>query len=241
MWRYRRSTRGGSELEADLRRRRPEARPDFVQDLSRRLLADQPARRPARSRLALAGVVSVLILGTFASFGGIGYAASSAIAPYRAVKALVVDHELNFSVKTSSATDEYPENPTLTPGYWKTHETQTTALLSINLGSYSVSTFTTATTVFAGMNCGNKSSQNAIGCLAGHLLASKLNVKNGGSTCIAPTIAKADTFLSGGTVNGVPGITYTGPSGTYTLTAAQRALAIQLKDALDKYNNGGGC
>jgi hypothetical protein len=233
MWSQRRASRRGTELEADLRRQRPEARADFVQDLSRRLLAQRPGSRPARSRLVFAGAVSVLMLGTFAAFGGLGYAASGAKSTYSVVKKAVVEHEVTLSVKNSSAKDQYPENGTLTPGYWKNHQTQTTALLSITLGGYSVSTFAQVTAVFDGMNCSSKSLQNAIGCLGGHLLAAKLNVKNGTSTCIAPTIAQADAFLSG--------IGYTGPSGTYTLTAAQRALAIQLKDALDKYNNGGGC
>ena len=52
------------------------------------------------------------------------------------------------------------------------------------------------------------------------------------------TVADADAFLQAQTVNGVPGINYTGPSGKYTLTAAQRALAVQLKTTLDNYNNG---
>ena len=51
---------------------------------------------------------------------------------------------------------------------------------------------------------------------------------------------KANTFLSGGSVTAggvtASGVTYTGP-GSYTLTAAQRAVAITLADALDKYNN----
>ena len=38
-------------------------------------------------------------------------------------------------------------------------------------------------------------------------------------------------------MNGVPGINYTGPSGNYPLTAAQRALAVKLKTTLDNYNN----
>jgi uncharacterized repeat protein (TIGR02543 family) len=129
----------------------------------------------------------------------------------------------------------------LSAGYWKNHQAQTTALLPITLGTYSVDTFAKATAVFAAMNCSNSSSQNAIGCLAGQLLAAKLNVKNGASTCIAATIADADAFLSGATVNGVTGLTYIGPSAIYGLTDAARALAIQLKDALAAYNNGGGC
>ena len=125
----------------------------------------------------------------------------------------------------------------LTPGYWKNHKAQATALLPISLGNYAVNTFTKAKAVFAAMNCGSSKPNDAIGCLAGHLLAAKLNVKNGADACIQPTINKADAFLSGQTVNGVPGINYTGPSGTYKLSAAQRSFAITLKTALDQYNN----
>jgi hypothetical protein len=124
-------------------------------------------------------------------------------------------------------------HPALSFGYWKNHEAQTTALLPVTLGSYTVDTFAKASDVFAGMNCGNHSAQNAVGCLAAQLLAAKLNVKNGAGTCIAPTIAEADAFLVS--------VGYTGPSGTYTLTSDQRDHAIDLKDALDAYNNGLGC
>ena len=58
-------------------------------------------------------------------------------------------------------------------------------------------------------------------------------------------VDKANGFLNGASVTfaGITatGINYTGPSGTYSLTSVQRNLAIALKDALDKYNNGGGC
>jgi hypothetical protein len=129
----------------------------------------------------------------------------------------------------------------LTPGYWKNHQTQLTALLPISLGNYVVDTYKKATAVFNAMNCSSSKPNDAIGCLAGHLLAAKLNVKNGSSSCIAPTIAKADAFLSGQVVNGVTGINYTGPSGKYTLSTAQRNLAVTLKSALDTYNNNLGC
>jgi uncharacterized repeat protein (TIGR01451 family) len=123
----------------------------------------------------------------------------------------------------------------LSPGYWKNHEAATTALLPQTLGSFTVGDFATATGVFASMNCSDssKSTQNAVGCLAGQLLATKLNVANGTSTCIAPTIAAADAFLVS--------VGYTGPTGTYTLTADQRATAISLKSTLDAYNNTGVC
>lgn len=83
------------------------------------------------------------------------------------------------------------------------------------------------------MNCGSSKDQAAVGCLAGHLLAAKFNVANGALNCINPVIAQADAFLIS--------INYSGPTGKYTLTAAQRSLAIDLKNKLDAYNNNISC
>ena len=77
---------------------------------------------------------------------------------------------------------------------------------------------------------GSTTSQDAVGCLAGHLLAAKLNVANMANPYIQPVVDEADAFLTS--------IGYVGPSGTYKLTAAQRAYAISLKNSLDAYNNG---
>ena len=87
--------------------------------------------------------------------------------------------------------------------------------------------------VFAKMNCSSTKDNDAVGCLAGHLLAAELNVANGANTCINPTIASANSFLTN--------IGYTGPSGTYVLNKTQRTIVIALKNSLDKYNNGLGC
>jgi hypothetical protein len=131
----------------------------------------------------------------------------------------------------------------LSHGYWKTapHRAHTSSLLPITLGGYSVTSYDSATAVFDQTNCGNSKDQNAIGCLAGQLLAAKLNVANGADTCINPAIARADSFLSGGTVDGVSGVSYTGPTGTFSLTSAQRAKALDLHGVLATYNGGGGC
>ena len=136
----------------------------------------------------------------------------------------------------------------LTPGYWKNHlafdskhpeAPYVAENLPLSLGNYSVVDTAAATAVWDAMNCGNAGNnatqnQNALGCLAGHLLATKLNVANGSSPCITATIAAADQFLKDRN--------YIGPSGNYTgITAEQRATAIALKTLLDTYNNGGGC
>jgi hypothetical protein len=130
--------------------------------------------------------------------------------------------------------------PRRTPGYWKTHPEAIT--LGLKLGNYTVATTADALAIFEAMNCSGSKANDTVGCLAGQLLAAKLNLANGNSTCIQPTVTKADSFLSGGTVTvggiTVTGIVYTGPTGTYSLTSAQRAVAEMLKNALDKYNNG---
>src|SRR5262249_23930108 len=131
-------------------------------------------------------------------------------------------------------------NSPLTPGYWKNH--LSAAKFPQYLGNYKVDTQAKATSVLNAMNCSISSSQNAIGCLAGHLLATEFNLANNSDPCITPVVTKANNFLKGQVVDGVTGIVYTGPSGNYSnLTAAQRSEAIALKNALDKYNNGGGC
>jgi hypothetical protein len=109
--------------------------------------------------------------------------------------------------------------------------------LYLSKHQYAVVTTANATAVFNAMNCSNTGSnsalnQNAIGCLAGHLLAAKLNVANGSDPCINTTIAAADLLLAGDH--------YVGPTGNYT-GISNRSAAIVLKTALDKYNNGGGC
>ena len=142
-----------------------------------------------------------------------------------------------------------PAKPPRTPGYWKTHQAQTTALLPLSLGNYVVNTFAKATAVFNNMNCGSSQPNDAVGCLAGHLLATELNVKDMGDACIMSAVNAATSFLKGQstTYAGITatGINYTGPNANYTLSTTQanpqRSLAIAIKNALDKYNNGGGC
>ena len=139
-------------------------------------------------------------------------------------------------------------NAPLTPGYWKNHlnfdskhpsDPYTATFLPQSLNGYVVNTTAKATAVFNAMNCSNTGSnsqmnQNAIGCLAGHLLAAKLNFANTADPCIATAISAADAFLVT--------IPYIGPTGNYSgIGTTKRNQAIALKNPLDKFNNGGGC
>ena len=101
----------GSQLDAQLRNSRPQARDEFVKSLSEHVVGR--ARTPiwARSRLAFAGAVSTFILGTLVSFGGLSYAASGAAGTYHTVKQVAVHHTLFVSVHKSSASDQYAPPP----------------------------------------------------------------------------------------------------------------------------------
>jgi hypothetical protein len=110
MWKLRRFRRG-SELEAVLRSRRSEARAEFVAELSGRVLDEPHAPHRAWSRVAFAAAASTFILGTFASFGGVSYAASGAKSTYDAAKQVAVKHTLIVSVHKSSARDQYAPKP----------------------------------------------------------------------------------------------------------------------------------
>src|SRR2546427_6654832 len=110
MWSHRRSRRP-SDPEVTLRNERAEPREEFVQALADRVGAERPAYRTAWSRLAFAGAASTMILGMFASFGGLGYAASGANSTYSVVKKAVVQHKLSVDVRKSSASGQYDTNP----------------------------------------------------------------------------------------------------------------------------------
>jgi hypothetical protein len=107
MW-GRRNAEGTSRLEAALRAQRAEAPDELVDDVARRLADARSRTARPWSRLAFASSVSVLILGTFASFGGLSYAASGVAGTYDAVHKVVVTHKLVVKVKTSSAAGQYP-------------------------------------------------------------------------------------------------------------------------------------
>jgi hypothetical protein len=126
--------------------------------------------------------------------------------------------------------------PTVAPqklGYWKNTPSATQALLPQALGTYVVDTLDTANAILQNTNCSGTQPNNAVGCLAGHLLAAKLNLANGVSACIQATVVAADALLST--------LRYVGPSGSYRLTADQRKAALVLKTGLERYNNGLGC
>jgi hypothetical protein len=109
MWKWRKFE-GGSDLEADLRSHRASAPEELVDRVSDRITAGRPAPQRAWSRVAFASAVAVFMLGTFASLGGLSYAASGATGTLHAVKQ-VTSGKLLVSTHKSSAADEYKKTP----------------------------------------------------------------------------------------------------------------------------------
>ena len=90
------------QLENELRSVRPKPRAAFAKTLAQRIHEDQ--RRPGlyrASRVAFAASMTVVMLGTFASFGGVGYAAASAREAVAAVTSLSANEG------SSPAADQY--------------------------------------------------------------------------------------------------------------------------------------
>src|SRR4029453_18100750 len=108
MWKWPKFNRD-SALEAELRGVRAQPRDEFVTQLAE-TVESRPAPRRAWSRLAFAGAVTTFILGTFASFGGLGYAASGSAGAYHAVKKVTTGHVF-VTVHKSSAQDQYGPKP----------------------------------------------------------------------------------------------------------------------------------
>jgi hypothetical protein len=111
MWKRRTSFGAGSEVDGVLRAQRSEASDEFVERLSGRLHELHSRTQRAWSRAAFAGAISIFILGTFASFGGLSYAASGASGTYHAVKQVAAKHAFIVTVHKSSAASQYAPTP----------------------------------------------------------------------------------------------------------------------------------
>jgi hypothetical protein len=101
-------------IARELRGLRSEARPEFTEELAAHVHA---SRRPAPrvwSRAAFATAIAVFMLGTFASFGALSYAASGTTSAVGAVKRVVVANKVVKREK-SSAQDQYSQPKVVTP------------------------------------------------------------------------------------------------------------------------------
>lgn len=93
------------ELEAQLRAARAEPRPDFVHELGRSIGRATRARHRG-SRLAFAGALTVFMVGSFASIGGLSYAAAGASEAITVAKRVAAENQIQLRDR-SAATDQY--------------------------------------------------------------------------------------------------------------------------------------
>jgi hypothetical protein len=100
------SRRKAYEIEAELRRNRPEPRDDFVTSLSAHV---RTQRRTARAgvRVALAGAMTVALLAALAPVGALGSAGSAAKGIANAATRVVATHGRTVASHTP-ASSQYP-------------------------------------------------------------------------------------------------------------------------------------
>ena len=85
-----RNQRHDPDIERELRTHRPEARAEFVRDVTGRLGGDRAGRSFARLRVALAGTLATVVLLALAMTGGLGYAATAGKHAVKAVQDVVM-------------------------------------------------------------------------------------------------------------------------------------------------------
>jgi hypothetical protein len=88
-------------LERVLRDGRPEARDELVTGLARTASTARPARR--WSRVAFASSLTVFMVGFFASFGGLGYAAANAHSVAKSITRIAQPATQELAAQTKSA------------------------------------------------------------------------------------------------------------------------------------------
>jgi hypothetical protein len=94
-------------LARELRASRPELPADFVDGLAKRVDASsRSSRLYAWSKVSFAAALTVVVLGAFASFGGLGYAASGTQQAVKAVKHVVAPSRPQI-VNKSAAQAQY--------------------------------------------------------------------------------------------------------------------------------------
>jgi hypothetical protein len=101
------SGRGNGDLERQLRKRRPEPRPEFVDDLISRLEPGRPPLRVPRGRLALVMALTGALAAAVAYAGAFEHAASSSREVVSAVTRMAKTQPARLLILNSPAKDEY--------------------------------------------------------------------------------------------------------------------------------------
>lgn len=139
-WRQRRAT------ERQLRRERPAPSDELVASVSA-IVSAHGRRGALGSRLAFAAAITTFMLGTFASFGGLSYAASGASTAAQAVERVVVE-QVPLVRDNSAAADQY--GPNVTPPAQETPAQEETG--NVQAGSVAAGSVASGTLPFTGLS-----------------------------------------------------------------------------------------
>lgn len=98
--------RGGDKLERELRASRAVPRDEFVSEVTGAVRRASTRQVRRYSRVAFAGALTVMMLGTFVSFGALSYAATGASDTVQTVKR-IVKGQAPLAQKATAASDQY--------------------------------------------------------------------------------------------------------------------------------------
>ena len=102
--------RGGDEVERRLRAERSVPSDEFVEQVSGSVRRASTRQVRRYSRVAFASALTVMMLGTFASFGALSYAATGATGTVETVKR-IVNGKAPVARKATAASDQYAPKP----------------------------------------------------------------------------------------------------------------------------------
>jgi hypothetical protein len=113
------SRRRSFDVEAELRRNKPEPRSEFVTSLAEHVRTE---RRPTRAgmRVAIAGALTVALLAALAPVGALGSAGSAAKGIVNAATRVVATHARPVATQTPAAS-QYPKKKKKCPKGTKRH------------------------------------------------------------------------------------------------------------------------
>jgi len=111
------SRRRSLDLEAELRKNKPEPSSEFVTSLAKQVRTERPT---ARVRVAVAGALSVALLAALAPVGALGSAGSAAKGVANAAARVLATHARPVAQHTPAAS-QYPKKKKVCPKGTKRH------------------------------------------------------------------------------------------------------------------------
>lgn len=146
MWEARNRRSQARQLEARLRSARSTPRDEFVASVASRVSPRHAGK--AWSRVAFAGALTALLVGMFASFGGVGYAASGATQAIHTLGKLTTTHKVKVH---SAAASQYPGTPNAPTSHVAPAQKTEAAAVAVQSGSLPFTGFSLLATVLVSL------------------------------------------------------------------------------------------